>query len=303
MNPVHDPGLDLNLLKVFDALLQTRSVTRAAGLLGVSQSAVSHALRRLRSSTGDVLFVRTGAAMQPTARAERLGETVREALLAAARVLSAQESFDPASDERVFAIGASDSIQVVVLARLLAELAAAGPRVALRLRSLDRDALLAALDQGELDLAVGYLPVVRRWHERQELFQERHLCLFNPELLPLSQPLTVEEFAAHGHLVPSLRGELSSFVDVALEQRGLRRRVVASTAQFLAIPMLLKVAPLIATLPAGLARYCAHAALLATGELPFDLPGYGVSMVWHRRDNASPALGWLRERISCGLPR
>jgi LysR family transcriptional regulator, mexEF-oprN operon transcriptional activator len=127
-------------------------------------------------------------------------------------------------------ISASDSLQTVLFSRVLCDLAADGMRPALRLRSLDRDAALIALDEGALDLAVGYLPRVRRWHERQVLYEERHVCLFNPDLLRLPVPLPIEAFAECGHIVPSLRGEMTSFVDEALAERGLRRRALATTA-------------------------------------------------------------------------
>jgi DNA-binding transcriptional LysR family regulator len=184
---------------------------------------------------------------------------------------------------------------------VLSDLAADGMRPALRLRSLDRDATLIALDEGELDLAVGYLPRVRRWHEREVLYEEGHVCLFNPDLLRLPVPVPVEAFAEFGHIVPSLRGEMTSFVDEVLDERGLRRRVVATTAQFMAIPMMLKQVPAIATLPARFAHFCVNAAALATSPLPFPSPTFAVSMVWHRRDAGSLSIAWLRGRVRAAV--
>ena len=148
MNSIHSTQLDLNLLKTFDALFVTRSASSAAAALGVGQPAVSHALGRLRNVIGDPLFVRTAGRMEPTARAQRLAEPVREALMAAGRALSIEESFDPAQDRRIFSVSASDSLQPVLFSRVLSDLAADGMRPALRLRSLDRDAMLMALDEG-----------------------------------------------------------------------------------------------------------------------------------------------------------
>jgi LysR family transcriptional activator of mexEF-oprN operon len=301
MNSIHSTQLDLNLLKTFDALFVTRSASRAAAALGVGQPAVSHALGRLRNAIGDPLFVRAAGRMEPTARARRLVEPVREALMAAGRALSIEESFDPAHDRRIFSVSASDSLQPVLFSRVLSDLAAAGMRPALRLRSLDRDATLIALDEGERDLAVGYLPRVRRWHEREVLYEEGHVCLFNPDLLRLPVPVPVEAFAEFGHIVPSLRGEMTSFVDEVLDERGLRRRVVATTAQFMAIPMMLKQVPAIATLPARFAHFCANAAALATSPLPFPSPTFAVSMVWHRRDAGSLSIAWLRGRVRAAV--
>ena len=291
MNSIHSTQLDLNLLKTFDALFVTRSASSAAAALGVGQPAVSHALGRLRNVIGDPLFVRTAGRMEPTARAQRLAEPVREALMAAGRALSIEESFDPAQDRRIFSVSASDSLQPVLFSRVLSDLAADGMRPALRLRSLDRDAMLMALDEGELDLAIGYLPRARRWHEREVLYEEGHVCLFNPDLLHLPVPVPIEAFAASRHIVPSLRGEMKSFIDEVLEERGLRRRVVATTAQFMAIPMMLKEAPAIATLPARFAHFCANAAALATSPLPF-----------RRRPSRSPWCGTGATPDHCPSP-
>jgi DNA-binding transcriptional LysR family regulator len=146
MNRVHRPEFDLNLLKVFDAMLETRSASQAAAALGLSQSAVSHALARLREQVSDPLVVRVGGRMEPTPRALRLADPLRVALEAAARIGASEDSFDPARNGRVFCIAASDSIQAALLGTLLRNIAAPGLRVAVRLLNLERDAALAALD-------------------------------------------------------------------------------------------------------------------------------------------------------------
>ncbi len=296
MKSIHSPALDLNLVKVFDALLEARSVSRAAVALGVSQSAVSHALARLRELVGDPLFVRTGGRMEPTPRAQRLAEPLRDLLLGAARALSAEDSFDPYREERSFTLCASDSLQAVLLTGILRD--AGTLPVSVELRSLDPDAMLDALDDGTVDLAIGYMPEVRRWHDRQFLYLENHVCLFNPALLPLTPPIGLEDYTRYPHLMPSLRGGLTSFVDDALHALGTRRRVAASTTQFLAIPMMLSRTAMIATLPARLARFCAQAVGLATSPLPFESSDFAISMAWHRRNTGSPSHGWLRQRIT-----
>ncbi|MBV8092964.1 MAG: LysR family transcriptional regulator [Acetobacteraceae bacterium] len=297
MNYVHRPNFDLNLLKVFDAIMKTRSASQAADALGLSQSAVSHALARLREQIGDPLFVRIGGRMEPTARALRLADPLRDALEAAARIVAYEDSFDPARSGRVFCIAASDSIQASLLGTLLRNIAAPGLRVAVRLLGLERDAALAALDSGDVDVAVGFLPKSRRWHERERLYSETHLCLFDQRLVRLQAPISLLDFVAHPHILPSLRGELTSFVDEALEKHGLQRRVVASTGAFTTIPMMLKSAPVIATLPARVARFCSNAATLTVSPLPFEGPGFDISMVWNRRDIESASHAWLRARI------
>ncbi|MDR6774828.1 LysR family transcriptional regulator [Azospirillum sp. BE72] len=297
MKAIHNPALDLNLIKVFDALLETRNVSRAAEALGVSQSAVSHALGRLRTLVGDPLFVRTGNRMEPTPRAQRLAEPLRDLLVGAARALSAEEDFDPHREERSFSISTPDSMQAVLLTGILRDAAEGDLRVSVALRSLDPDAMLDALDDGTLDLAIGYLPEVRRWHDRQVLYRETHVCLYNPDLVPVTPPIGLEDYTRYPHLMPSLRGGLTSFIDDELAALGTRRRVAASTTQFLAIPMILTRAPMLTSLPARLASLCADSLGLATSPLPFDVGDYEVSMIWHRRNTGSPSHSWLRQRI------
>jgi len=296
MKTIHSPALDLNLIKVFDALLEARSVSRAADALGVSQSAVSHALGRLRDLVGDPLFVRTGNRMEPTPRAQRLAEPLRDLLLGAARALSVEETFDPCREERSFTLCASDSLQAVLLTGILRD--AGALRVSVALKSLDPDAMLDALDDGTVDLAIGYMPDVRRWHDRQFLYCENHVCLFDPALVPLTPPISLEDYTRYPHLMPSLRGGLTSFVDDELHALGTRRRVAASTTQFVAIPMMLTRTPMISTLPARLAHACARTMGLVTSPLPFASSDFEVSMAWHRRNAGSPSHGWLRQRVA-----
>ncbi|BAI76673.1 HTH-type transcriptional activator (plasmid) [Azospirillum sp. B510] len=297
MKAIHNPALDLNLIKVFDALLETRNVSRAADALGVSQSAVSHALGRLRTLVGDPLFVRTGNRMEPTPRAQRLAEPLRDLLVGAARALSAEEDFDPQREERRFTISTPDSMQAVLLTGILRNAVEGDLRVSVSLLNLDPDATLNALDDGTLDLAIGYQPELRRWHDRQVLYRETHVCLYNPALVPVKPPIGLEDYTRYPHLMPSLRGGLTSFIDDELAALGTRRRVAASTTQFLAIPMILTRAPMLTSLPTRLARLCADALGLAISPLPFDVGDYEVSMIWHRRDTTSPSHSWLRQRI------
>jgi DNA-binding transcriptional LysR family regulator len=299
MNSIHNSALDLNLLKVFDAVMQTRSVSRAAVLLGVGQSAVSHGLARLREATRDPLFVRSGGRMEPTSRAQRLAGPMRDALVMASRALAPDLAgpFDPGLGRTVFSIGAGDYAATVLLSGLLAEIAASGWNIGLSVRPLDRRTASDLLDAGEIDLALGLLPKVQPWQERLVLFEEGHACLFDGARLGLAAPITRSDFVRLPHIVPSLHGEFSSFVDDALEAQGEARRCVMATAHFLTIPLLLKTVPAIATLPIRLSVACANAAALTVSLLPFAGLGFDVSMLWHRRDSASAAHRWLRDRI------
>lgn len=296
MKKIHSPALDLNLIKMFDAMMEARSVSRAAEILGVSQSAVSHSLARLRVMLGDPLFVRTGNRMEPTARAQRLAEPVRDLLLGAARTLAVEEEFDPTREARTFTIAAIDSLQALLLTGLLKE--AHTLRIGLLVKSLEPEATLVAVDKGDVDLAIGVFPSIRRWHEKQALYREKHVCLFDPRQVTLTTPISIADYVRYPHLIPSLGGGLSSFVDELLAKAGVQRQVIAGTTQFLAIPFMLAQAPLIATMPERIAQFCVQTMGLASSPVPYQTKDAEISMLWHRRNSSSPAHTWLRERIA-----
>jgi LysR family transcriptional activator of mexEF-oprN operon len=300
MNRMHSAALDLNLLKLFDAVMQTRSVSRAATLLGLSQSAVSHGLARLREATGDPLFIRSAGGMEPTARAQRLAEPMREALALAAEALSPDGArpFDPGAGRRVFTIGAGDYAATVLLGGFLAELAAAGWDIGIAVLPVDRNSAPAMLDAGRIDLALGLLPQQRRWHESRVLYEEVQACVFDGARLGIAAPISLDGFCALPQIVPSLHGDFTTWVEEELEQLGRTRRVVMATAHFLSIPMLLKQVPAVATLPRRLCMACANAAALTVSPLPFPPRRFEISMLWHRRDSNAAAQVWLRERIA-----
>jgi DNA-binding transcriptional LysR family regulator len=304
MQRIHSASLDLNLLKVFDALMQTRSASRAALLLGLSQSAVSHALGRLRESTGDPLFIRSAGRMEPTDRAQRLAEPLREALILAASALvpDLDQAFDPAASRRVFTIGAGDYAATVMLPGLLAEIAEAGWGVRLAVLPIDRDAALDMVDSGRIDLAIGLLNQARRWQERVVLFEEVQSCLFDGPRLGITAPIPLEQFCALPHLVPSLHADFATFVDEELAALGLARRSILASAHFLSLPLMLKRVSALASLPRRLCLACANAAALTVSPLPVPARSFDVSMLWHRRDTASPAHRWLRERLAAHNP-
>jgi LysR family transcriptional regulator, mexEF-oprN operon transcriptional activator len=296
MTSIHNPQLDLNLIKVFDALLETRNVSRAAKRLGVSQSAVSHSLSRLRTLVGDPLFVRTGNQMEPSPRAQRLAQPLRDVLIAAAQALSLEETFEPGNEERRFTIGAFDSVQPILLTKVLWD--SSRQQIAIAIISLDPEATLDAMDNGSIDMAIGYFPTIRRWHDRQSLYTEKLVCLFNARLVPLEPPISLEDYTRFPHLMPSMRGGFSSFVDDELHALGTKRRVAASTTQFMTIPTMLTQVPMLSTLPGKVADLSAGPLGLTISPLPFPSEAYEMSLIWHRRHSASPSHSWLREKIA-----
>lgn len=292
MQPPHDPAA----LVALDALLETRSVSAAAARLGVTQSAMSHTLARLRERFDDPLLVRSGRALVPTARAEEMAPRLRAAVRDLAAAIEGGPPFVPATASRSFRLATTDLVDLTVLPRLLPALAREAPGVDLVLRPSpgSLDAVLA----GDLDLAVllkGTITATAGLRSRA-LFHERFVCLMRRDH-PLAGRLTVEAFAAARHALVAPSGGRGGVMDQLLEARGLSRRVAVLLPTFLVAPHVVATTDLIVTLPERVARTFAGLLPLHVEAPPVDTPGFTMVMVWHERNDREPGLSWLRERL------
>ena len=290
--------LDLNLLVAFDALLTERRVTRAAARIGLGQSAMSHNLARLRTLFGDELLTRGADGMRPTPRALALADPVRVTLSQIQAAVLQREAFEPATADRVFKIGLADSIEVAVIPGLVARLRQAAPGVGLRLRSINGISVLEELDAGTLDLGIGVFDQGQTHHKRRPLYTDSFLCLFNPAQLNLSPPISLEDYLRVPHVLTSLTEDTHGAVDEALAKRKLKRVIALTTPGFLAVPFVVRRAPVITTMPAKLARYFAEAFGLATSPAPIELPTFTISLLWHASFDQDPGHLWLRQTVS-----
>ncbi|HEV7462366.1 MAG TPA: LysR family transcriptional regulator [Methyloceanibacter sp.] len=290
--------LDLNLLVAFDALLTERSVTRAAARIGLGQSAMSHNLARLRTLFGDELLTRGADGMRPTPRALALADPVRVTLSQIQAAVLQREAFDPSTADRVFKIGLADSIEVAVIPGLVARLRQEAPGVGLRLRSINRISILGELDAGTLDLGIGVFNQGQIHHKRRPLYTDNFICLFNPAQLNLCPPISLEDYLRVPHVLTSLTEDTHGAVDEALAKRKLKRIIALTTPGFLAVPFVVRRAPVITTMPSKLARYFAEAFGLATSPAPIELPTFTISLLWHASFDQDPGHLWLRQTVS-----
>lgn len=294
--------LDLNLLVAFDALLTERSVTRAATRIGLGQSAMSHNLARLRTLFGDELFTRSAEGMRPTPRAMALADPVRLSLAQIQSTVLQREVFEPATADRVFRIGLADSIEVAVIPSLIERLQSSAPGVSLRLRSTSRMSILEELDTGSLDLGIGVFNQGQTHHKRRQLYTESFLCLFSPEQLDLTPPISLQNFLRWPHILTSLSHDAHGAVDEALAKNKLKRSIVMTTPGFLAVPFIVRRSRVITTMPSRLARYFSDAFGLVTSPVPVDLPSFTISLLWHASFDHDPGHMWLRQTVA-GLAR
>jgi DNA-binding transcriptional LysR family regulator len=293
--------IDLNLLLHLDALLTERSVTRAATRVGISQSAMSHNLARLRELFRDELLTRGPEGMRLTPRAMTLVDPARATLAQIQTLVSRDEAFDPATAVRTIRLGLPDSMEVLIIPALLARLRKVAPGIHVRLYNFDFSTLLNDLDADELDLAIGYdaFPQGQAHHKRRLLFTETYLCLFNSERTGIAPPISLEDYVRLPHVLTSLRPGRNTrgVVDDALEKLGLRRSVVLTTPRFLTIPSLVARAPVVATMHARLARRFAAELGLSVSPPPVELREVAVSLLWHASYDHDPAHMWLRQLL------
>lgn len=286
--------VDLNLLRVFDAVLREGGVTPAASLLGLTQPAVSNALARLRKLFGDALFVRTPAGMEPTPFARELAEPVRQALALLESALAHGPGFDPASASRAFRFYMSDVGQIEFLPPLVERVQREAPGVRLEAVALDVDDIGAALAAGGLDLAVGFLPGLGPPVRRRFLFRDPYVCLMRADH-PI-RSLTRKTFLQASHALVTYRGG-HRVIEEALERAGLARNVALRVPHFTVVPMVLERTDLILTLPARVARVFERRGAFKSLPPPLAIPPAEVAVHWHERFEADPGNRWLRERV------
>ena len=292
--------MDLNLLPALDALLTEGSVTGAARRLGLSASAMSRTLARLRSVTGDPLLVRAGGGLVATPRAIAMREQVREVARDARNLLSPQATeVDLAALERTFVVRGNEGFVALLAPSLVSAVVRAAPRVQLRFVSRPvKDAL--SLREGRVDLEIGVLgnsaPEVRI----RSIFRDRFVGVARTGHPLLASPVTPATYADCQHVVASRKAVFEGPVDRALAELGLRRRIVAIVTGFPDALRIARESDVIAQVPrsmlcAGLPSALALAEGLAVFELPVKAPEIVISAMWHPRFDADPAHGWLRE--------
>lgn len=297
MNLMNIANVDLNLLKVFEALHEESSASRAALRLGVTQSAVSAALRRLRALYGDQLFVRTGRGLAPTLRANQLKPVVSDALNKCRQSLA---MIDPAAhhyEGRSVTVGLSDDFEIAYGRRLIEQIALSAPKLRLIFRQTHSQIVAHALLDRSIDLAITAGGLTERLLSRQVLGEGGYRCLVDPNsLADGQQSLSLDEFVAREHILVSSGGFIG-ITDEGLAALGLSRRVCASTTHFAGLPYLLKGSHAVATIPSHAAESIAALSGLALLPCPLALPRYPIELGWRTNTQLDSLLLKVREAI------
>jgi len=289
---MHIEAPDLDLLRTFGAVHAARSVSRAAEALGVSQPTVSHALRRLRLRYRDPLFVRTRSGMSPTAAADRLAEAVRHALSIVETAHQQVDRFDPSTSERTFRLHMSDIGETVFVPALIRSLVRDAPGVRLETHQLDVPQILPALESGQIDLALGYIPDLAGTRHRS-LFAERYVVVMRGGHPFAARRPTRKVLSELSYIV--IRSH--PITARAIDALGMGSQVKLTMPHFMVLPRILASTDLAVLMPIRLAEVFVEMGDYAVWRPRVGLPRFEVSVHWTWRFDGEPGNRWLRERI------
>lgn len=297
--------LDLNLLRVFDAVMTEGSMTRAAEALAITQPAASHALKRLNAWVGEPLFQRAATGMKPTARAVALWPQVRAALQDLQRSL-APGSFDPAHDRAEFRITMADAAAGILAPTMVAAVQAEAAQTDLRILPLTTRDPRGLLHEDEADLAVGHFPALlsallaegeRALLRHRRLHRTQYVCVMRPGHPLAEGDLTLERYCSAHHVLVTVSGRAYAEVDEALALLGRRRRVVITVNQYHIAGRVVAQSDLLTVLPASFVDASVPTPVVVR-PLPVDIGPLTVDMVWLARRDTDPAHRWLRDLVA-----
>ncbi len=289
--------MDLNLLRIFVSIFEERSLTLASDRLGLTQPALSHALRRLRSIVGDELFLRNARGMTPTIRAEELYDNVREHLSALEGSLEEEQVFNPALSTRSFTISMSDHGMTVLLPPLIDHLQTVAPNLKIQARYYAHGTQYEDLFSGRCVLSLTVAGDHPEWCTQEDLFTETAVgvCAISNKMIGPSPKL--KDYLAAKHVSMAPGPDDRSWVDDCLEQLGQVRKVAHTVPHFNAIPAIIEGSHYISTLPRRIAERSMDQHRIRLFELPFAAPVHKIVQVWHRRKSQDAGHKWLRAQI------
>lgn len=310
-------NLDLNLIRVFAAVLDERGVTRAAERLHMTQSAVSHALSRLRETIGDELFIRGPDGMHPTPRAMELSQSFKPALIQIDEAIS-RPIFNPELSESEFSISTSDYVTAAVIPELMARLRKAAPNVRCRVRALSEMNITEELDRGTINTAIGVFGKTPSRFVSEPLFSDQSVWLMRRDHPAAAGTFGMRDLSSYPHIDILISDQIQAGAGATIDQGGLERayitsnphhieallgaegmtrKVGATVSHILAVPSLVAATDMLAFIPLQFAVRAAKALDLVWREPPYHAPAFQISMLSHRTMGAHPSIRWLRQEL------
>lgn len=289
---------DLNLLPIFVALMEERSVTRAANRLGMTQAALSNALGRLRTVMQDPLFVRERYGMRPTPKAEQLAPALSQALAALDTVVLGQQGFDPARADQVVTIAPNSYVEFVLVPALAARLRALAPGIRLRTLPFGTDLAETGVTSGNTALVLGRVDDAPDNLVVQHVADDGLACVVRADHPVVGNRIGKAQYERLKHVNVLPPGRLRAGLFQALDRQGLKREVAVSVTHFASIPEIVAATDYCATLPRLICRRLASDARLKVLPTPVDLGSFPMHMAWHVRHRQDPAHLWLRTLVA-----
>ncbi len=301
--------LDLNLLRVFDQVMAERNLTRAARNLSMTQPAVSNALNRLRDALGDRLVLRSGYGVEPTPKALALWPAISDALRQLETSIAPRD-FVAAEATNAFTLAMADATAAEVVPGLVEILERDAPGISIRMVPLTTRDPRRLLEEGAVDLAVGFFPAVladltaqeqsgaMALFEHERLYDGQYVCVMRKGHKLSRGALTVERFCEARHMLVSFSGRPYGFIDEALASLGRQRRVVLTVNQFFTAGLVVENSDLLTVLPRHFIGSTGREDHLVQRELPFEVPPVHVDTLWHRQQTQRPEHAWLRQAVA-----
>jgi len=306
--------LDLNLLRVFDQVMAERNLTRAARTLAMTQPAVSNALNRLRDALGDQLVTRSGYGVEPTPRALALWPTISDALRQLETSI-APGDFAAAGATNTFTLAMADATAGELMPGLVEILERDAPGVSMRTVPLTTRDPRRLLDEGQIDVAVGFFPAVLAdlsaqaqagglaAFDHQRLYDGEYVCVMRSNHPLAEGPLTLDRYCEARHLLVSFSGRPFGFMDEALASLGRKRRVVLTVNQFFTAGRVVAASDLLTVLPRHFVRVTGRSEQLIQRDLPFKVSPVHVDALWHRRQAQRGDHAWLRQALAASAQK
>ena len=295
---IEPSSIDLNLLSVFQEVYRERQISAAARRLGLTQSAVSNALARLRRTFGDELFVRTAHGMQPTPLAQQMAEPIGAAMAQVALALSQRSRFDPATSNRRFTLAMTDVGEVYFMPVLIERCRASAPNVEIASIRANGLTLKDDMETGRVDLAIGAFEDVSEALYHRALFRQRFVSMFRKEHPLARGKVDLARFVAASHLIVDAAQSPYDRINGLLEKAGVTGGTRFRVPHFTAVPYIVSTSDLVVTVPQKLAESAASPFGLKWIEPPLALPTLQTNVFWHRRFNHDPGIQWLRGLIA-----
>jgi DNA-binding transcriptional LysR family regulator len=295
---IEPSSIDLNLLSVFQEVYRERQISAAARRLGLTQSAVSNALARLRRTFGDELFVRTAHGMQPTPLAQQMAEPIGAAMAQVALALSQRSRFDPATSNRRFTLAMTDVGEVYFMPVLIERCRASAPNVEIASIRANGLTLKDDMETGRVDLAIGAFEDVSEALYHRALFRQRFVSMFRKEHPLARGKVDLARFVAASHLIVDAAQSPYDRINGLLEKAGVTGGTRFRVPHFTAVPYIVGTSDLVVTVPQKLAESAASPFGLKWIEPPLALPTLQTNVFWHRRFNHDPGIQWLRGLIA-----